>query len=523
MRKIQKFQSILAVCISLCLGIGGGWKEPLKKVRAAQKEARYLTEIEVNAEVKDSYSDSGKYDQNFYKKIDSEYGTNYTSSAQPLVISNEGELAAFAKAVNDGKSFEGKYIKLMKDMDLKGDMPSVQKIVSGNKYKLVIGNLSGQAAQKISNVWNPVGTWKNPFKGSFDGNNKKLKGMVVLSESSDQDYSGFFGSVSEESIKNLNIEKGCVISKHEVSFPNAGGLVGKNSKGTVNNCYFSGIVAASTGRGLPSIGGLAGHNDGTIENSGSSAEVFCYNTDTSMSNSWGGGLTGYNNGGIIRNCRATGDVAVWSEVLSIAGGLTAYNSRGTIEKSYAAGDISSYTFNSTKVLAGGLVAENYGPLKSCLATGNVAAAIDYSGTNKSVSYAGGLTGENIYATGKIEESCATGNVSSLNSDTTTAYGGGLVGSNNQKAQIKNSCAAGSVSGASYGGGLAGENKDDSSVIENSYAVGDVSALNAGGLVSRQEGGTISGCYRNSKARVAVSGDLNQEGNAVTPEQMTGTG
>ena len=24
MRKIQKFQSILAVCISLCLGIGGG-------------------------------------------------------------------------------------------------------------------------------------------------------------------------------------------------------------------------------------------------------------------------------------------------------------------------------------------------------------------------------------------------------------------------------------------------------------------------------------------------------------------
>ncbi|MBS7008751.1 GLUG motif-containing protein, partial [Anaerostipes sp.] len=527
MRKIQKFQSILAVCISLCLGIAAVMSGTTEKVRAAQKEATYLSEIEVNAEVKDSYPDSGKYDQNFFNKINSEYGTNYNSSAQPLTISNEGELAAFAKAVNDGKSFEGKYVKLMNDIDLKGDSPFIKKIVSGDKFKLVVGNASGQAAQKISNVWKPIGQdMAHSFKGEFDGNNKKIKGMVVISGSRDEKYSGFFGGISKGVIKNLNIEEAYVISKTAKRNSWVGGLTANNSEGTVNDVHMTGTVL-NAGSGQSFAGGLVGYNVGTIENSSSEADVFCYNDyNDDYTNTRAGGLAAYSHtGGTIKNCSAAGDVAVWSNNFSMAGGLTGYNyENAVIEKSYAAGKVSSFVSDSTRSSAGGLVSYNYGGvIRSCLATGDVASGVDYAGTNQTLSYAGGLMGENIRATGKIEESCATGNVSFLNSDTTTAYGGGLVGSNNQKAQIKNSCAAGSVSGASYGGGLAGENKDDSSVIENSYAAGDVSALNAGGLVSRHEGGTINGCYRNSKARVAVSGDLNQEGNAVTPEQMTGTG
>ena len=75
MKTIMGLKKPLCICIFLCLGIGelftkiGG-----KEVYGAQKESRYLTEIEVNAEAEDSYSEAGKYDQTFYNEIISRYG-----------------------------------------------------------------------------------------------------------------------------------------------------------------------------------------------------------------------------------------------------------------------------------------------------------------------------------------------------------------------------------------------------------------------------------------------------------------
>lgn len=73
----------------------------------------------------------------------------------------------------------------------------------------------------------------------------------------------------------------------------------------------------------------------------------------------------------------------------------------------------------------------------------------------------------------------------------SVYVGGLVGYN--EGTIEDSCVSGSVSGNSQVGGLVGFNNG---TIIQAYTTGSVSANNgnAGGLVGRFQGGTISYCY-----------------------------
>ena len=108
--------------------------------------------------------------------------------------------------------------------------------------------------------------------------------------------------------------------------------------------------------------------------------------------------------------------------------------------------------------------------------------------------------------GSILNSYATGNVSATATSTSTlssAYVGGLVGSNSNSGDILNSYATGDVSATSsgdYAGGLVGYNSG--SRITSCYATGTVSATGssnayAGGLVGENWGGGITNCYRYS--------------------------
>ncbi|WP_195724280.1 S-layer homology domain-containing protein [Paenibacillus monticola] len=108
-------------------------------------------------------------------------------------------------------------------------------------------------------------------------------------------------------------------------------------------------------------------------------------------------------------------------------------------------------------------------------------------------YVGGLVGVNF--NGTIANSNATGSVSG------DEYVGGLVGSNTF-GSISNSYATGNVSGSLEVGGLVGENYSNGT-IRNSYATGSVSGYRyVGGLVGENSYGTIS----NSYATGSVSGN-----------------
>lgn len=56
MKTIMGLKKPLCICMFLCLGIGGLYPKigVGEEVYGAQKESRYLTEIEVNAEAEDS-------------------------------------------------------------------------------------------------------------------------------------------------------------------------------------------------------------------------------------------------------------------------------------------------------------------------------------------------------------------------------------------------------------------------------------------------------------------------------------
>ncbi len=107
--------------------------------------------------------------------------------------------------------------------------------------------------------------------------------------------------------------------------------------------------------------------------------------------------------------------------------------------------------------------------------------------------------------------------------------GGLVGFNNDNADIEKSYATGDVTGDDDVGGLVGWNSGE---IGNSYATGDVTGDDdVGGLVGHDSGGTVTDSYWDDQAATVTEDDEEQDGQgigdgdgdvtALTTSEMTG--
>ena len=231
----------------------------------------------------------------------------------------------------------------------------------------------------------PIGTSRTRFKGTFDGDGHVITRLTI--NRSDTDYVGLFGSAGPGSIlRNVGLVGGSVSGSGYV-----GGLAGYNY-GKISNAYATGSVSG----GSYYVGGLIGYNfDGKISNAYATGSV-------SGGSYYVGGLVGFNDDGKISNAYATGSVAGGGDV----GGLVGFNNDGTISNAYATGSVAGGGD------AGGLVGfNNDGTISNAYATASV------SGDR----YVGGLVGYND--SGTISNAYATGSVSG---DT---YVGGLVGFN----------------------------------------------------------------------------------------------
>ena len=202
-----------------------------------------------------------------------------------------------------------------------------------------------------------------------------------------------------------------------------------------------------------------------------------------------GGLVGYNYGGTISACYATGN-AETSGVSGKAGGLVGWN-RGTISACYATGKA---TATGDYGIAGGLVGQNSnsGTIRACYATGNATAAVN--------GRAGGLVGHNG-SSGTIRASHATGNTT-----TTNGFAGGLVGYH--AGTIRASYATGDATTTNgFAGGLVGFGQDGTIIA--SFCTGDATATGSGtvgGLVGdNTDGGTITKSYFDSDRSSATQG------------------
>ena len=343
-----------------------------------------------------------------------------------------------------------------------------------------------------SGTWDPIGSSSDRFTAIFDGNNNRISGLDI---SSDSDYVGLFSAMEDATIRNLKLAKVKIIGNSFV-----GALVGDaTGTNTLSNIELIGDKSQSSSdaeiKGIgnvagdlgANIGGLVGRFAGTITDSTSSLTV--RGGSSNLANFTGGLVGWFQSRGSIKNSNNSGSVSA-SDSADNVGGLVGHaGNNTTIDNSWASGNVSS-TGNSANWY-GGLVGEtrNGTTIENSWASGNV------SSTGFLNSAYGGLVGRN--AGGNISNSWASGNVSSTAGFSNSNYGG-LVGSNNS-GNISNSWASGNVtdngnSNLIYGG-LVGEN--GSGNISNSWASGEVTGdSSVGGLIGQHvtsiSGGIVTG-------------------------------
>jgi uncharacterized protein (TIGR02145 family) len=208
--------------------------------------------------------------------------------------------------------------------------------------------------------WIPIG---ETFSGEYNFNGNEVKNIFIDTEGETIDV-GLFASIGSGG----KVHNGKVhgeIKGHGSNGINIGILCGLN-QGLVSKVSTRGLVTSSnaSANGGSNAGGLVGRNGSTgiIKRSVADVEVqgIIASPQPYRHGNQGGGLVGFNHGGVIEESIATGLVESRSEDrYNMAGGLVGYSlgSSALIKNSYALGNAYAYRNASDSVAAGGFVAQ----------------------------------------------------------------------------------------------------------------------------------------------------------------------
>jgi YD repeat-containing protein len=174
--------------------------------------------------------------------------------------------------------------------------------------------------------WSPLGkVFTGTFQGTFDGGMHKIKNLLIKN-STDYLYCGFFGFAENAIIKNVIIENVDI----ELADRDIGALVGACSDSTIINCAIIGTgkvrVASGVNRACGGLIGRGGSNLNIIQ---------CYTSINVENGKYTGGIIGEGSGvssspTIMKNCLTSGDIQGIKGEDSYYGGL-AGNYHGQIE------------------------------------------------------------------------------------------------------------------------------------------------------------------------------------------------
>ena len=226
-----------------------------------------------------------------------DYSSGDGTENNPYLISTVAQLKELRDTVNAGTTYDGVYFKLANSLDLTGES------------------------------WTPIGVYDesdnendkgHPFKGTFDGNFKIIKGLNVNS----QDNAGLFGYIYDADISSLAV-KGTIQGNQ-----NAGGIAGycRNSRITycANYCTITGND--------DNTGGIAGYLHKWDDDITASVTC-CYNKGVIIGVGDTGGIVGESlNGGIIENCYNVGTVT--GTYMNTGGVIGFEDGRSSVQKCY---------------------------------------------------------------------------------------------------------------------------------------------------------------------------------------------
>ena len=229
----------------------------------------------------------------------------YDASKDTFEIRTAAELAGLAALVNGtakdadnnpiaAVNFKGKTIKLTADIDLNNQ------------------------------VWTPIGTQGNPFKGVFDGGQHSVANLkLVNTDDSGSAMIGLFGNINSGTVSNLTVSG--EVSEGGIAFD--GGIAGNAVNATIRNCVSSVKIIDTMGS---YIGGIAGNISGntTIKNCSYTGEM------SGVEFTYAGGIVGQiKDSGKVQNSYAVGTLAVPADGSNtFAGGIVGYG--GTAQNCY---------------------------------------------------------------------------------------------------------------------------------------------------------------------------------------------
>ncbi|MDR0303458.1 MAG: hypothetical protein LBH98_01625 [Chitinispirillales bacterium] len=370
----------------------------LNSISAMLSMNKWVIDVSVNNGYPTISNDLAEKDIAFF--FESGAGTQES----PYIIKTSQHLKNLSFLVDFGNSFQGEFLKL------------------GNNIEL-----------NSTENWTPIGTYNGggtpvnkPFNGTFDGDNKTVKGVFI--DNTSINAQGLFGALGANgTIKNL----GVIESSVKGSGANIGGLAGYTASGAkIDNCFFNGAVIG-TGN---FTGGLVGFNGGAINNS--------YSAGTVNGAQYTGGLAGGNQPGTIIGSYSISTVTGTNSVGGLVGRHS--NSPGIIDNSYSTGTVNGNNF------VGGLVGENSGPIKNSYSTGAVKGNADV----------GGLVGGSVSTA--ISNSYSTGEVEGITN--VGGFAGRIYGTNSQ---TNSSYSVGELTGTISLGGLIGNYSSCNSCMINS--------------------------------------------------------
>ncbi len=393
----------------------------------------------------------------YYTIANLETGTEY---AIIVVATNNVGLSAPSDVV---KHTTGSTIATITEIDTWQELQAIGTDADSLKghYKLTKDLETPKDSNGDPTNFTPIGTFSEPFTGTFDGAGHTITGLTISHEDSTstatnrvyKDYAGLFGAIEVASatiaVRDLTLHDPSVTGKNSV-----GALVGRLGRASVTGVKVTVSSDTALIKGEQAVGGLIGNISRPISVSGSSA--------VRVQGMHGvGGLAGIKFSGMLRGY-ATGKVTGTSDV----GGLVGENRHGRT-MGYATGEVTGVN------QVGGLAGD---------------------------AREGQLTG---YATGKV---------------TGTSNVGGLVGENSENAQgTTMGYATGKVTGISNVGGLVG--KITSGANATGYAMGAVTGTsNVGGLV-----GTTQFWYGEAESSYYALGYVVQRPNGSTQPTNVGPG
>ncbi|MCL2184092.1 MAG: hypothetical protein FWB85_11565 [Chitinispirillia bacterium] len=257
--------------------------------------------------------------------------------AQRYNISTAKQLAGLAELVNNG-IFTGETIVLTGDIDL-------SPYGKGSAFNRGMG-------------WVPIGTFPGMFSGTFDGGNKRIRGLYINDPTLDN--AGLFGYVTGASLINIGVTGADITARD-----NVGGIAGyfdgnDSNENNIVNSYSTGSIS-----GRDMAGGIAGSSrDGSVLKSYSSAAVSgrdmvggIVGTITSPGN-WGEGM--------VKGSYSTGAVTGRNSVGGIAGEVNDLNLGTGVGDCYSTGAITG------EENVGGILGVLIGSgLSTCYSTGAI--------------------------------------------------------------------------------------------------------------------------------------------------------